>query len=173
GGTAQAQPPLPGWPLRPDELDGPAHQDRTTSVERPGTGWTTPAERPATDRTTPAERPGADRTASVERPGTGRGPYTRRPRHAAPSGVAQPDAPAPEAITPDTAGITGAAEVEAGTARVSRPARAGRRARRRHRAAGGGHRHRHYDWIWELVGFLICVAIAMIVFFAVPTIVTP
>ncbi|SFJ70934.1 hypothetical protein SAMN05216275_111153 [Streptosporangium canum] len=96
GGTAQAQPPLPGWPLRPDELDGPAHQDRTPPVERP-----------ATDQ------------------------------------------------------------------RVSRPARAGRRARRRHRAAGGGHRHRHYDWIWELVGFLICVAIAMLVFFAVPTIVTP
>ncbi|MFD8560116.1 hypothetical protein ACFV1N_22790 [Streptosporangium canum] len=162
GGTAQAQPPLPGWPLRPDELDGPAHQDRTTSTERPGTGWTPP----------------------VERPGAGRGPYTRRPRHAAPSGVARPDAPAPEAITPDTAGaditditgtagIIGTAEAEAGTARGSRPARAGRRARRRHRAAGGGHRHRHYDWIWELVGFLICVAIAMIVFFAVPTIVTP
>ncbi|MFI7052871.1 hypothetical protein ACIBLB_12525 [Streptosporangium canum] len=208
GGTAQAQPPLPGWPLRPDELDGPAHQDRTTSTERPGTGWTPPVERPATDRTPPAEQPatdrttsteqlgsgwtlpaeqpatdrtphaeqpGTDRTASAERPGAGRGPYTRRPRHAAPSGVARPDAPAPapEAITPDTAGITGAAEAEAGTARGSRPARAGRRARRRHRAAGGGHRHRHYDWIWELVGFLICVAIAMIVFFAVPTIVTP
>ncbi|MFI6801621.1 hypothetical protein [Streptosporangium canum] len=175
GGTAQAQPPLPGWPLRPDELDGPAHQDRTTSVERPGAGWTTPDEQPATDRTTPTEQPAIDRTASVERPGAGRGPYPRRPRHAAPSGVARPDAPAPapEAITPDTAGITGAAEAEAGTARGSRPARAGRRARRRHRAAGGGHRHRHYDWIWELVGFLICVAIAMIVFFAVPTIVTP
>ncbi|MEU7986959.1 hypothetical protein AB0B56_19045 [Streptosporangium canum] len=75
--------------------------------------------------------------------------------------------------TAGTAGIIGTAEAEAGTARVSRPARAGRRARRRHRAAGGGHRHRHYDWIWELVGFLICVAIAMLVFFAVPTIVTP
>ncbi|WP_031160563.1 hypothetical protein [Streptosporangium roseum] len=189
GGAAQAQPPLPGWPLRPDELDGPAQQDRTASVERPDTGWMPPAERPATDRTTsperpgtgwmpPAEQPGTDRTASVERPGTGRGPYTRRPRHAAPSGVARPDAPAPapEAITPDTADtarITGAAEAEAGTAQISRPTRAGRRARRRHRAAGGGHRHRHYDWIWELVGFLICVAIAMIVFFAVPTIVTP
>ncbi|MFD8530293.1 hypothetical protein ACFV0L_23035 [Streptosporangium canum] len=187
-GTAQAQPPLPGWPLRPDELDGPAHQDRTASAERPGTGWTTPLERPATDQTTSTERPATDRTASAERPGAGRGPYTRRPRHAAPSGVARPDAPAPEAITPDTvgaagttdipgitdtAGIIGTTEAEAGTARVSRPARAGRRTRRRHRAAGGGNRHRHYDWIWELVGFLICVAIAMLVFFAVPTIVTP
>jgi hypothetical protein len=30
---------------------------------------------------------------------------------------------------------------------------------------------RHYDWAWELVGFLVCVAIAMIVFFAVPLII--
>ncbi|GAA4578597.1 hypothetical protein GCM10023194_01900 [Planotetraspora phitsanulokensis] len=34
-------------------------------------------------------------------------------------------------------------------------------------------RDRHYDWVWELVGFLICLAIALIVFFSVPTIVTP
>lgn len=27
---------------------------------------------------------------------------------------------------------------------------------------------RHYDWVWELIGFLVCVAIAMIVFFSVP-----
>ncbi|MFC4112497.1 RNA polymerase sigma factor [Nonomuraea zeae] len=30
-------------------------------------------------------------------------------------------------------------------------------------------KNRHYDWAWELIGFLICVAIAMIVFFSVPT----
>lgn len=34
-------------------------------------------------------------------------------------------------------------------------------------------RERHYDWLWELVGFLICVAIAMIVFFSIPSIVSP
>ncbi|TMR92905.1 RNA polymerase sigma factor [Nonomuraea basaltis] len=28
--------------------------------------------------------------------------------------------------------------------------------------------NRHFDWAWELIGFLICVAIAMIVFFSVP-----
>ncbi|GAA2213228.1 hypothetical protein GCM10009850_086900 [Nonomuraea monospora] len=27
---------------------------------------------------------------------------------------------------------------------------------------------RHYDWVWEAVGFLLCVAIAMIVFFSMP-----
>ncbi|MEV0346486.1 hypothetical protein AB0H88_12015 [Nonomuraea sp. NPDC050680] len=30
---------------------------------------------------------------------------------------------------------------------------------------------RHHDWAWELVGFLVCVAIAMIVFFAIPLII--
>ncbi|MFI6597890.1 hypothetical protein ACIBHX_16655 [Nonomuraea sp. NPDC050536] len=34
-------------------------------------------------------------------------------------------------------------------------------------------REHHYDWLWELVGFLICVAIAMIVFFSIPSIVSP
>ncbi|WP_433433880.1 hypothetical protein [Nonomuraea sp. CA-141351] len=32
---------------------------------------------------------------------------------------------------------------------------------------------RHFDWAWEAVGFLICVAIAMIVFFSVPMFVHP
>ncbi|HEX4813705.1 MAG TPA: hypothetical protein VFV66_13230 [Nonomuraea sp.] len=32
---------------------------------------------------------------------------------------------------------------------------------------------RHYDWAWEAIGFLVCVAIAMIVFFSVPMLVDP
>ncbi|MER5419630.1 hypothetical protein [Streptosporangium roseum] len=230
GGTAEAQPPLPGWPLRPDELDGPAHQDRATPAQRPGTGQTsaerpgigrqTSTERPGYDRATPADRtdaegapaerpgpgqaastertgtgwtpaerpgagwtpaertdagratsgeqPGAGRVTSGERPGAGRRPHIRRPRHAAPSGVARPGGPRPEAITPDSAGSD---EAEAGAAQAVRPERTGSRARRRHRAVSA--ERRHHDWVWELVGFLICVAIAMIVFFAVPTIVTP
>ncbi|WP_346110561.1 hypothetical protein [Nonomuraea maheshkhaliensis] len=31
----------------------------------------------------------------------------------------------------------------------------------------------HYDWIWEAVGFLLCVAIAMIVFFSMPIFTSP
>ncbi|MFK4036653.1 RNA polymerase sigma factor [Nonomuraea wenchangensis] len=34
-------------------------------------------------------------------------------------------------------------------------------------------KERHYDWVWELVGFLVCVAIAMIVFFSVPNMFNP
>ncbi|MEV0198402.1 hypothetical protein, partial [Nonomuraea sp. NPDC050691] len=32
---------------------------------------------------------------------------------------------------------------------------------------------RHHDWAWELIGFLMCVVIAMIVFFSVPAILSP
>ncbi|GLX01750.1 hypothetical protein [Microtetraspora sp. NBRC 16547] len=41
------------------------------------------------------------------------------------------------------------------------------------KAKPGKRRERHYDWAWELVGFLICVAIALIVFFSMPTFTTP
>ncbi|SDL49179.1 RNA polymerase sigma factor [Nonomuraea jiangxiensis] len=34
-------------------------------------------------------------------------------------------------------------------------------------------RERHHDWAWELIGFLVCVAIAMIVFFSVPQFLGP
>ncbi|GAA4980299.1 DNA-directed RNA polymerase specialized sigma24 family protein [Nonomuraea thailandensis] len=34
-------------------------------------------------------------------------------------------------------------------------------------------RDRHHDWVWELVGFLLCVAIAMIVFFSMPVFTNP
>ena len=34
-------------------------------------------------------------------------------------------------------------------------------------------REHHYDWLWEVAGFVLCVAIAMIVFFAMPMISTP
>ncbi|MER7504116.1 sigma factor-like helix-turn-helix DNA-binding protein [Nonomuraea pusilla] len=39
--------------------------------------------------------------------------------------------------------------------------------------AAARRRERHHDWAWELIGFLICVAIAMIVFFSVPMMVHP
>ncbi|MEU8174520.1 hypothetical protein AB0C14_16695 [Microbispora hainanensis] len=32
---------------------------------------------------------------------------------------------------------------------------------------------RHYDWLWEAVGILICLIIALVVFFNVPTVFTP
>ncbi|MFC6406852.1 hypothetical protein [Planobispora longispora] len=52
-------------------------------------------------------------------------------------------------------------------------AQAGGGIRRRDKPAKAKHGEHHYDWIWELIGFLICVAIALIVFFAVPSVSAP
>ncbi|GAA2883192.1 hypothetical protein GCM10010517_46400 [Streptosporangium fragile] len=57
------------------------------------------------------------------------------------------------------------------SARATSPRRTGRRGRHKHKAPAKA-RH-HHDWAWELIGFLIAVTIAMIVFFAVPMIATP
>ncbi|MFG1754029.1 hypothetical protein [Streptosporangium sandarakinum] len=65
--------------------------------------------------------------------------------------------------------VTGVrAEVPETSARASRTARSGGRSHRRPRRRPGRHAERHHDWIWEFVGFLVCVAIAVIVFLAVP-----
>ncbi|MGV9327807.1 hypothetical protein [Streptosporangium sandarakinum] len=71
------------------------------------------------------------------------------------------------------AAVTGVrADVPETSARASRTARpggrAGGRSHRRPRRRPGRHAERHHDWVWEFVGFLICVAIAVIVFLAVP-----
>ncbi|GIH72193.1 RNA polymerase sigma factor [Sphaerimonospora thailandensis] len=58
-------------------------------------------------------------------------------------------------------------ETESKTAGESRAPKAARARSKRVR-----NRDRHYDWAWELVGFLICLAIALIVFFALPNMVT-
>ncbi|MFI6788326.1 hypothetical protein ACIBG4_13450 [Nonomuraea sp. NPDC050383] len=50
-----------------------------------------------------------------------------------------------------------------------RPPRSGKGAPRK----GRPRPRRHHDWAWELIGFLICVAIAMIVFFSVPAMLSP
>ncbi|MEU9833055.1 hypothetical protein AB0D67_16125 [Streptosporangium sp. NPDC048047] len=59
-------------------------------------------------------------------------------------------------------------ETGARMSRASRTARTGGRSHRRTRRRPGRHAERHHDWVWELAGFLICVAIAMIVFLAMP-----
>ncbi|MBE3007621.1 hypothetical protein IL992_00190 [Microbispora sp. NEAU-D428] len=55
-----------------------------------------------------------------------------------------------------------------GSKRAGRPA-GGKSAGRSRRGKGD----RHYDWLWEVVGILICLIIALIVFFNVPTVFTP
>ncbi|MBB6351639.1 DNA-directed RNA polymerase specialized sigma24 family protein [Nonomuraea muscovyensis] len=48
----------------------------------------------------------------------------------------------------------------------ARPARKGGAAPRGRKPR----KDRHHDWAWEAIGFLVCVAIAMVVFFAMPTV---
>ncbi|GAA3425045.1 hypothetical protein ACQP10_32025 [Streptosporangium sandarakinum] len=68
-----------------------------------------------------------------------------------------------------TGAVTGVrADVPETSVRASRTARSGGRSHRRPRRRPGRHAERHHDWVWEFVGFLICVAIAVIVFLAVP-----
>ncbi|GAA4227459.1 DNA-directed RNA polymerase specialized sigma24 family protein [Streptosporangium album] len=161
--AAQADPPLPGWPLRVEELDAQARTEQAPAPEWPEAEPAPSPERPATDRIPSPEWPDVDWAPYAKQPRDD----TRRPKHAAPWSP-EPEAeaePETEASAPDGTGTT-EPEAGTGTAQAARRERAGGRARHKHRPAREG---RHYDWMWELVGFLVCVAIAMLVFFLMPT----
>ncbi|MEU0518451.1 hypothetical protein [Streptosporangium sp. NPDC006007] len=160
---AQASRPfLSDWPLRADELDVPVPGDRARHAKRPGAGHWAPPDVPGTDRATLTERPGLHRASHPTRAAGAR------------------------EVEPDDTWAGGAPEEPAGTPETTvtslRPARMSRRAHhkrrpKRQRPDGRSTQDRQqHDWAWELFGFIvcvICVAIAMLVFFAVPTIVTP
>ncbi|MDP9865368.1 MULTISPECIES: RNA polymerase sigma factor [Streptosporangium] len=186
GRHARTEPPLPGWPLRPEELDAlqprPAAQPGETA--QPGEVAQPWAPVRSGDLLQPEEPGPAEETArpwEPSRPGDLLQPWEpARPEHLTRSGepvrpgdLLQAGGLTAPGAGPEkaTSGAAGAGRAETGQAAAPRPARAGRRARRRHQASAAGRRHR--DWVWEVIGFLICVAIAMIVFFTVPTIVTP
>ncbi|MFC7648104.1 hypothetical protein ACFQX6_52280 [Streptosporangium lutulentum] len=95
----------------------------------------------------------------------------------------RPDAPAPyeRADGPDldrearAAALAETGEmtaIPASETAASVPEPAGKRTRHRHKMIKYSERH-HHDWAWELIGFVIALAIAMLVFFAVPMIGTP
>ncbi|MEV1167782.1 hypothetical protein [Nonomuraea sp. NPDC049784] len=84
---------------------------------------------------------------------------TLAPPKKAPSTAPAPPAPEPSLLAPRP--------VRARPASKKRPEYRARPEKVRRR------KDRHFDWAWEAVGFLICVAIAMIVFFSVPMFVHP
>ncbi|MER7212265.1 hypothetical protein ABT340_34850 [Streptosporangium sp. NPDC000239] len=189
--------PLPGWPLRAEELDAAAPVLPEPEAVRPApAGWPlrtdelgtveASAEAPVEasvdssdftdsgDRARHARRPGR----SARRTGAHRGAHAEQPGDDAPA-----PAPLPEGLPEDLSGVPDSPReipAEPETAGVSEKAPAtrlsrlgGRARRRRGQARRGGQRH---DWAWELFGFVICVvcvAIAMLVFFAMPTPLTP
>lgn len=73
----------------------------------------------------------------------------------------------PAATQTVSAPVVGEATVKSGTSTRSGKSEARARSKR------VKNRDRHYDWAWELVGFLICLAIALLVFFALPNMITP
>ncbi|GII61900.1 hypothetical protein Skr01_19850 [Sphaerisporangium krabiense] len=86
-----------------------------------------------------------------------------------------PEPPAAESMAeePGSASVTAEAVLPADQSVVT-PDAEGKRRRCRHKKAKPVKvRERHYDLLWELFGILLCIAIGLLVFFAVPTIVTP
>jgi DNA-directed RNA polymerase specialized sigma24 family protein len=91
------------------------------------------------------------------------------------SNVVTADAPSPS-VEAETAGGTSAQAVPVETPERE-AAKPGSRQKPRDKkvkpAKPKRSGERHYDWLWELMGFLICLAIALIVFFSLPGIVSP
>ncbi|MFF4775062.1 hypothetical protein ACFY05_19600 [Microtetraspora fusca] len=89
---------------------------------------------------------------------------------AAKASAAETTAPAAPSTAKDES------EPEDATAATPKAAKAAAKAEakaNKARAKAYKRRERHYDWAWEAIGFLICVAIAMLVFFSMQTFVTP
>ncbi|GLW06193.1 hypothetical protein Misp01_13230 [Microtetraspora sp. NBRC 13810] len=105
-------------------------------------------------------------------------PLPAVPAPRAPGTEAQDEAP--EEITdvfavidlpPEPDPEPGAAPAASASPATSRPRGGARRSRRKLKPIKVG--ERHYDWAWEVIGLVVALAIAMIVFFAVPGIITP
>ncbi|GII79379.1 hypothetical protein Sru01_43610 [Sphaerisporangium rufum] len=157
----------PAEPVHHDEHDGPAQGDaRGEPAGRGDTGpkaptWNDPPGTPdASDRNdSPGGRTGRD---GVDADGRAWNDASGYPGwEDAPGERTGPLAPVPALAAPKPARRP--VPQDAAPAEPSRP--------RRSRPFRGG--ERHYDWLWEVGGFLLCVVIALLVFFAVPTLVTP
>ncbi|WP_030913881.1 hypothetical protein [Streptosporangium amethystogenes] len=197
--TGRVQPPMPAWvtdPVQPAAVNWFA--DAAPSGTETGTefGSTTdtqdetsgepltplPAWSPRPDHlSTPADRAQLRLPSwimRVDQP-------EDAPRHTVPPNYTAPQERTPMSYdaqwsesTIARGGDSGAETGEAGTAesglrlsgRAGSRRHTGRRAARRHKAQA---KVSHRDWAWEVIGFIIAVAIAMIVFFAVPMITTP
>lgn len=148
---------LPGWPLRAEDLAAAVPALPEPEAVRPAPpAWPLRADELGTpgDRARHAKRPDpnpAETDTVAERSGD------------------DTVVVAPAPLSDEAQAIGTAVEVQ--ERGPSHPA--GRPRRRRRQARRGEQRH---DWAWELFGFvicLICVAIAMLVFFAMPTPLTP
>ncbi|MEV0621258.1 hypothetical protein AB0I81_48570 [Nonomuraea sp. NPDC050404] len=152
-------------PPQPPPAPAPASRRRTSRAEEPVRGPAAPLFKPRdrasgrtgekpSDRTReePRQKPD-DRTREKPRQKPG-GKPVGEPVYRLPETREEEDRPADSVLAPRP--------VRARPAPKRRPeaVRPPKKVKRR--------KDRHYDWVWELVGFLLCVAIAMIVFFSMP-----
>ncbi|MEU4538553.1 hypothetical protein AB0G15_27270 [Streptosporangium sp. NPDC023825] len=161
--TRETPTTLPVWSPRTDHLRTPAGRAQlrlprwVMREDQPGDAPDRPA--PPNHTLTPYDAPPDD---AATMPGNG---FAAIP----PAPPAPPTSPASEPFAPYPApGETGTALSPSGRTLSRR--RGGDRAPRRHKAMKNA---THHDWAWEVIGFVIAVTIAMIVFFAVPMMTTP
>ncbi|MEV7964955.1 hypothetical protein AB0O34_03110 [Sphaerisporangium sp. NPDC088356] len=150
-------PTEPETPARPEESPAPGDVAAVTTPDATSSAWETTAL--------------AGETASPEKPMSLAEPVTGK----VVDGVTEPATAAsvPEQTRAAVPGQAGAAVPGQAGAAVPGQGTSAARPRRHDRPKPIKLGEHHYDWLWEVAGFILCVAIAMIVFFAVPTIVTP
>ncbi|WP_436759994.1 hypothetical protein [Streptosporangium sp. V21-05] len=155
--TREAPTALPVWSPRTDHLrasTGRAQLRLPRWVMRENQPEAPARTSPPNHTLTPYDAPPDD---AATMPGNGFAAIPSTPPATEPSVQSAPSAPLPGL------GETGTVLSPSGTA--SR-----KRAPRSHKAMKNA---THHDWAWEVIGFVIAVAIAMIVFFAVPMMTTP
>ncbi|MEQ4718999.1 hypothetical protein [Nonomuraea sp. B19D2] len=168
----------PATPARPTEpiYRLPPHDEEPPTAPREETSVTftsrTSREKPSTAHGS-REKPSTAGTSRQKAPQSTPAPSTPSALSApsAPSALSAPSAPsaplAPSASPAPQPSLLAPRPVRARPMPKKRPEYRARPEKVRRR------KDRHLDWAWEAVGFLICVAIAMIVFFSVPMFVHP
>ncbi|MFI7031430.1 hypothetical protein ACIBK1_22185 [Microbispora rosea] len=126
------------------------------------------AGRPAGSSLLPAEEPPVE--TSGTRAVTASGTETDALVHPAVAAISAPPAAASRRPARKHAGKPSGAVSGASRGASSGAGRGASNGTRKGRRGKGD---RHYDWLWEAVGILICLIIALIVFFNVPTVFTP
>ncbi|MEV0230338.1 sigma-70 family RNA polymerase sigma factor [Nonomuraea sp. NPDC050786] len=155
--SRRPEPAAPTAPARPAEpiYRLPAHDEEPALPrEEPSILRAEPAPAPAASR----QKPSKART-SRESPSAARSSGQKAPAPRSTPAPSPTPSPAPSAAE---SSLLAPRPVRARPTPKKRPEYRARPEKVRRR------KDRHFDWAWEAVGFLICVAIAMIVFFSMP-----
>ncbi|WP_440101754.1 hypothetical protein [Streptosporangium sp. H16] len=169
--TREAPTALPVWSPRTDHLRTPAGRAQLRLPR-----WVMREDQPgdAPDRTAPPNHTLTPYDAPLDdaatMPGNGFAAIPSAP--SAPPAPSAAPTPLASALSAPSAPHPAPGETGTGLSSSGRTSRkrGGDRAPRSHKAMKNA---THHDWAWEVIGFVIAVTIAMIVFFAVPMMSTP